>query len=212
MKNPGFFTWGHGGMIPPWRTIGITGLALALYLLLGPAPEALVYDRDSIAAGEWWRLLTGHWVHGDAHHLFMDGAGLFILSLLLERMNLWRYIALLSVASLSIDGMLWFFLPWLETYCGLSGLLNALLGAGMLRMWRRTNDWLYPAIAVGAGLKIVTELTLGQALFSDTLWPPVPEAHAFELVAGMLFIALFEGSEKRFSAKRPASFQGSSTQ
>ena len=45
--------------------------ALAVYLLPGVG-EALVYDRSAILTGELWRLVTGHWVHFSASHLFYD--------------------------------------------------------------------------------------------------------------------------------------------
>jgi len=69
----------RGGPTPPWRTLFLTGLALALYLLAGPAPEAWVYDRMAIADGELWRLMTGHLVHADGSHALWDIAALALL-------------------------------------------------------------------------------------------------------------------------------------
>ena len=41
--------------------------------------ELLRYDRGAIAAGGWWRLLTAHIVHLDAHHLVLNALGLVLL-------------------------------------------------------------------------------------------------------------------------------------
>ncbi|MET0094748.1 MAG: rhombosortase, partial [Sedimenticola sp.] len=176
-----------------------------LYLLLGPAPETLVLDREAIVAGEWWRLITGHWVHGDLQHLLLDTVGLFILSLLFERRAVWIYGAFLVAAMLLQDLMLLWWLPWIESYCGLSGLLNALLAGGMLLLWRDSGDRLYLLVLAAAAGKIAVEISLGQALFSDTLWPPLPEAHAFGLISGaLLSIPLLNGR----SSRKPSQFSG----
>jgi len=41
--------------------------------------ESLRYDRSAIAAGGWWRLLTAHIVHLDAHHLILNELGLVLM-------------------------------------------------------------------------------------------------------------------------------------
>jgi rhomboid family GlyGly-CTERM serine protease len=175
----------HGGFVPPWRSLVLVGLGLMLYLMLGPAPELLVYQRDAIAAGEWWRLLTGHWVHGDAEHLLWDLAGLGVLGLLFERERIWLLLFSLLASSLAIDLWLWWRMPWMETYCGLSGLLNGLLGCGLLIQWWRSRDNILLIIGLLAVAKILIELVGSHALFTSTLWPAVPEAHAVGLVAGL---------------------------
>ncbi|MET0102153.1 MAG: rhombosortase [Sedimenticola sp.] len=205
MAERGLLILGHGRYDLPWHTLGLTGLTLALYLLLGPAPEILILDREAIVAGEWWRLITGHWVHGDLQHLLLDTVGLFILSLLFERRPVWIYGAFLVAAMLLQDLMLLWWLPWIESYCGLSGLLNALLAGGMLQLWRDSGDRLYLLVLAAAAGKIVVEISLGQALFSDTLWPPLPEAHAFGLISGaLLSIPLLHGR----SSRKPSQFSG----
>ncbi|MES9965372.1 MAG: rhombosortase [Candidatus Sedimenticola sp. 20ELBAFRAG] len=208
MKQTGYHNPGHGRLTLPWRSLTLVGLALALYMMLGPAPELLVLDRSGIAAGEWWRLFTGHWVHSDSQHLLMDTAGLFILGLLFEKVSPWRFLILLTGSALSLDLLLWLNLPWIEAYCGLSGLLNAMLSAGMLLMWRKTGDWVYPLIWVIAAGKILTELYLGQAIFSETLWPSVPEAHAYGLFTGALLGSALFTPTQTVSAESPASLRG----
>ena len=49
-------------------------------LALGDNVNALLrYDRGAIAAGGWWRLLTAHLVHLDAHHLILNELGLVLM-------------------------------------------------------------------------------------------------------------------------------------
>src|ERR1700749_616144 len=63
-----------------WVWLLIILLALALVLGLGDSiSELLRYDRGAIAAGGWWRLLTAHIVHLDAHHLILNQLGLVLV-------------------------------------------------------------------------------------------------------------------------------------
>ncbi len=77
-------------------------------------------------------------------------------------------------------------MPWMQAYCGLSGLLNALLACGLLIHWKRRSDPVYLLIGALAGLKIAVEISLEGALFTTTAWASVPEAHAVGMVTGLL--------------------------
>ncbi len=175
----------------PWRTLSLTLSALLLYWLLGPAPEALTYEREAIAAGEWWRLLTGHWVHSDLEHLLFDVTAMAIVLYLFEKSPLWQLTLLLTTATVVIDAWLWWQMPWLQSYCGLSGLLNALLSCGLLVLWKRSSDPAYLLIGALAALKITIEISLGDTLFTTTAWAAVPEAHAAGMVTGLLLGIFF---------------------
>ena len=57
----------------------LSGLVAALFAVTGPAPAEWVYDRDAIAAGEAWRLLSSHLSHSDLEHLLLNLLGLVTL-------------------------------------------------------------------------------------------------------------------------------------
>ena len=122
----------HGSLALPWRTLLLTGLALVLFLSFGAAPEAWVFDRIAIAQGEWWRLITGHWVHSDLEHATWDIGALLVLGLLFESRLKGKLFTVLALSTLGIDLWLWYALPSLNYYCGLSGILNGLLALGLL--------------------------------------------------------------------------------
>ena len=51
--------------------------------LLGESGRlALRYEREAVLQGEYWRLLTGHLVHGTWLHLLLNGAGLGLVAAL----------------------------------------------------------------------------------------------------------------------------------
>ena len=170
----------------PWRSLLLAGLAAGFYLAAGPAPEFWVYARQGLADGQLWRMLSGHLVHSDPAHLGWDLGALLLLGWAFEPLLRQRFWPLLGVAALAIDAGLWFGLPGLAGYCGLSGLLNALLAAGLWRLWRQHGP--HPLVAVIALLSLLKplwELGAGRALFTDTLWPSLPEAHLLGLAAGL---------------------------
>ena len=63
-----------------WIWLLLILLLLGAVLGLGDSLGALLrYDRSAIAAGGWWRLLTAHIVHLDAHHLILNELGLVLM-------------------------------------------------------------------------------------------------------------------------------------
>jgi len=176
----------HGSVSLPWRSISLAAAAVVLYLIYGPAPDAWVFDRVAIAQGQWWRLLTAHWVHSDVAHAGWDIGALLLFGVVFEQRLRWRLPAALLLASAAVSGWLWWGLPELTYYCGLSGILNALLALGLASLWRELRHPLILATGLAAALKIVLEIQLGQALLTDTAWPSVPSTHAAGFVCGLV--------------------------
>jgi rhomboid family GlyGly-CTERM serine protease len=170
----------------PWRSAVLIAVALLLYLLAGPAPQPMLLDLDPVS---WsmrpWTLLTGHLVHAGPSHLHWDLAGLLLVALVYEPLLGERLWPVLLGGALAIDLGLGLGLggPALERYCGLSGLINALVGAGLLAAWRCRDR-----AALSFGLLVVAKVTIeaatGDALITVTAWPPVPVAHLLGLAGG----------------------------
>jgi rhomboid family GlyGly-CTERM serine protease len=183
----------QGSLRLPWLTLLLSGVVAALYLLLGPAPAGLLFDRDLVADGELWRLVTGHLVHSDPAHLAWNLAALVILGGLLEwRAGLrgWAFVGLFLAASLAIDAWLWWLAPDLRVYCGLSGVLNGLYVALAALLWQETRHPLFPLAVFGDAAKIAVEAIHGGALLPTTSWSSVPGAHLAGLAAGLIFVML----------------------
>ncbi|WP_456406424.1 rhombosortase [Thiolapillus sp.] len=183
----------HGGYWLPWRTLLLSLAAIGVYWVLGAAPDAWVFDRLAISQGEWWRLITGHWAHSDADHALWDIGALMLLGSLFERRLGNHLLWILLAASLAVDAWIWWGQPSLAYYCGLSGILNALMAAGLLRLWREMRHPLILITGLGFVAKVAIELSGGQMLLTATAWPGVPGAHAVGLVSGMLYTLLILG-------------------
>ena len=178
----------HGSITLPWRCMLMGGVAVLAYLVLGAAPDALVFDRVAIAQGEWWRLLTGHWVHSDPAHVGWNITALLLLGALFERRLQWRLPLALLIGTVGVNAWLWWMDPALRYYCGLSGILNSLLIVGLLQLWRDCRDPLVLLTGVAAAAKILLEISLGQTLLTQTAWPGVPAVHAAGFLCGLVFV------------------------
>lgn len=178
----------HGGLTLPWGTLLLSAAAVTAYLALGPAPEGWVFDRGAIAQGEWWRLLTGHWIHSGDEHALWNIAALLLAGIVFEARLGRRLPLALVLATAGIDAWLWWGEPGLTRYCGLSGILNGLIAAGLYRLWRETRHPVVLLTAGGVVLKIAVESYLGEALMTRTAWPSVPATHAVGFLCGLVAV------------------------
>jgi rhomboid family GlyGly-CTERM serine protease len=182
-------THGRGGLRPPRFTLAVTALATGLYWLFGPAPEALVFDRVAIAAGEWWRLISGHLVHSDFAHAFWDVLAFALIGALLEQSGTRRTLVAAATSLVLIDTWLWWGTAQLRWYCGLSGIINTLLALLIYRLWYLERSAWVGVCAVASGTKLLVEARIGGALLKTTAWPSVPSVHISGLAAAALLVA-----------------------
>ena len=127
-----------------WLWLLLILLVLSLMLGLGDSASALLrYDRGAIAAGGWWRLLTAHIVHLDAHHLVLNGLGLVLMwSLFASDFDAVEWCVIVFAGALGISSGLWWLSPRVAWYVGASGVLHSVMAAGAAkhlidRVWDR---------------------------------------------------------------------------
>ena len=176
-----------------WLVPGIVVLvALALMLSGDSAREWLRFDRAGVAAGDAWRLLTGHFVHLGVTHTLLNLAGLVLVWILVGRAYTWRqWLWVMAGSMAAIDLGLWIGSPQLAWYVGLSGLLHGLLAAGVVAgLADRNSEALILAVVVAgklaweqfAGPLPGSEATSGGAVIVD--------AHLYGVIGGALVAAV----------------------
>ena len=172
-----------------WLVPGMVVLCTLSLLLTGePGREWLRFDREGIAAGDAWRLLTGHLVHLGAAHAWLNLAGLVLVWFLVGRAYTWKQWLWVMAGSIgAIDLGLWFGAPSLEWYVGLSGLLHGMLAAGIVAgLAERSGEAAILAVVVAgklaweqfAGPLPGSEATSGGAVIVD--------AHLYGVIGGTL--------------------------
>ena len=150
------------GVRVPWATLAVTVLAVAL-AAWPRAVDLLAFDRLQVMDGEWWRLVTGHWVHFGVSQLC------------------WNLVVFL-LATPVIGAVLFAADPTLLHYAGLSGLAAAVLALLAFTQLSagHADRWFWRAVLAVLGVKIAAELLLMEpafARFADSSIRPVPLAH-----------------------------------
>lgn len=162
------------------------------------------YERSGLAAGEYWRLLTGHVVHLGWGHLWPNVLALLILGLLFGdvlRQRDWSLVGLASAAA--IDLGLYVLDPSVEWYVGLSGVLHGFMAAGALLLMLR-GETLGALLAIGLCAKLVYEQTFGPLPFTarSTGGPVITAAHLYGAAGGLAgaaashYVAVYFGAQR----------------
>ena len=175
----------------------VAGLSLAIliivfHLLRVEFTPWLEFDRTAIYQGQWWRILTGHFMHTNSWHLAMNVGGLLLILLLhgmyYRPLQFWFH---LLFGSLLIGLALLFWSPQISLYVGLSGWLHALLVCGscidIQRHW--SSGWLILAAVFG---KVIWEQWQGASQDIVTLIDAevATDAHLYGAVVGLFLYSI----------------------
>lgn len=118
-----------------------------------------------IADGQWWRLISGNFLHGNFLHIFLNGMALFFLGLYIERLvGSWRFLFIYLVSALggSLGSFYWTEAP---LSVGASTALYGLFGAfGVLHIkywrqlpppYRQTIQWWVVILGINGGISLL---------------------------------------------------------
>lgn len=166
---------------------GVGFVCFALHMM--GLETTLRFDRDAIGGGEWWRLLTGNFVHLGLSHLVMNLAGLALVVALV-----WRHFGAVAWASIIVGsslvvgfGLLWRN-PEISWYVGFSGTLHGLIIAGVLadlRVWPKSAALLLGAVIA----KLAWEQIGGALPGSESVagGAVIVDAHLYGAAGGAIF-------------------------
>jgi rhomboid family GlyGly-CTERM serine protease len=171
------------------RAYGVALLAVCALLALLEAGgdtvrNALSYDRSALAAGEWWRALTAHFVHLDAAHAALNGMGVVLMWALFARdYPPLRWLAIYLFSALCISLGLWLWDPAVTNYVGASGALHGVMVAGTVAHLRRgdLDGWILALFIV---VKLAYEQFSGALPFSSS-GNTIVDAHLYGAVSGL---------------------------
>lgn len=180
---PGAFL--RGASLAWLAVIAIAGLA---HLLPEAEREWLLYDRGAIAAGQYWRLASGHFLHTNLNHLLVNGAALAILCYMFAPyLSALRAAGLLLLLCVLCGAGLFAFAGDLHRYVGLSGVLHGLIVWGGVEDIRR-GERLGIVLLLGTAAKIAWEQLGGDTSTTAAFIGAdvAIAAHLWGAVAGLL--------------------------
>ena len=181
----------------PALTIGLMIAIISFHWLVADKTP-LYFSATAIFQGEFWRLISGHFIHADLHHLFWNCLGLAVLGSLLEYRSKRMLLTALSTGIVFVNALLLSPYSQLDYYCGLSGVLNTLLLLALWLEWKSTRSWIIAVIALGAITKTLIEVSQGVSLMTHISWPPYVWSHVAGLIGGVSVISIlsvFRGAE-----------------
>lgn len=169
--------------------------ALALAAQLSPAlASQLELSRAGLAAGQLWRLATGHLVHWSWDQLFWDLLSLVVLAWVAAGRSPARTALALGLAAVLVPAAVLGGSPALTSYGGLSGLDSALYVLAALLVAREAEGRGDPATTrlahlalLGFLAKVGFEALTGATVFvASSEAVVVPAAHLAGALAGWL--------------------------
>ncbi|MDN4504163.1 rhombosortase [Alteromonadaceae bacterium BrNp21-10] len=166
-------------------------IALLFFLFNDHIYSHLVYEREAILQGQWWRLITGHFLHSNFNHLLLNSGGVILLwALHGDDYKTSSYLYLMLIMTLGTGLGLLILSPQMQWYVGLSGALHGLFvwGARQDIKHGRRSGWL---LMLGVIAKIIYEQAVGAstelAQFIDA--NVAIDAHLYGTICGLIWIS-----------------------
>ena len=184
-------------VLSDWLKRHVFWLILLLICLLLQAmglAESLRFDRSLIQQGDYWLLLSAHFVHLNWNHLWLNLAGLVLVMVFFGRycaITVWSAVILLSALFVAL-GLYWFneHIHW---YVGLSGVLHGLFMVGVwyeYRHYAKSGALLMILIIA----KLIWEQVSGALPGSESMTGGhvVVDAHLYGAIGGVMFLLLHQ--------------------
>lgn len=167
-----------------------TVLTISLLLMfLQLFQNELLFKREAIYQGQWWRLISGSLVHSNMAHLMLNLAGLWVAGFLFyDKLSALLLTTSLVYLVIATGIGLFYFSPQLEWYVGLSGALYGLFLTGAVCAIKQ-RDYL-----IGFGVLIIVIGKTAWDIFFDTTSstsgligvPVAADAHLYGMIAAVV--------------------------
>ncbi len=178
-----------------FKTQGWASLGALFHGWDGGAAAGL--QKENYQAGEWWRIFTAPFLHGNIVHFVMNASALAYLGKRLETFARWPHLPMVFLFSAWVGGMASTYFIKAPTLGASGGLMGWL---GFLLVFETHHKHLVPLRArrrLAAGVALTAFIGLVGFHYVDNA------AHAGGLIAGMLYAAIVFPSSA--STQRPIS-------
>jgi len=147
------------------------------------------FARSDISSGQWWRLITGNFVHLTWRHFAMNAVALMaIYALYPSRLKNTGLSVVFLICCLFVTFGIWIFSPEIQWYVGLSGALHGLLISLIILDYMASKHFLNIVLMFMIIAKLVWEGMMGPLPGSELAagGPVVSQAHAYGVVGGIV--------------------------
>ena len=168
------------------RKVILIAVCISISAFLQVFADHFIYWKPDLLT-EFWRLWTAHWVHVGWMHFFLNMLAFSFLPFIFPHARNWHLCALLLVLPPFISLAFYFYLPYIEAYAGLSGVLHGLYTAVSLVYLQYPQERKFAILVlVLIAMKIVWENTFGQTGTAQLIGSPVlTEAHLIGAIGGL---------------------------
>lgn len=172
-----------------WQLI----LGLWLVLIIGQqlGVQNMAFDRQAIDQGHYWLLVTAHFVHLNTIHLLLNMLAIALVLAMFDGVCPTRYwISLLVISAAMIGALIYYRLPKVDMYVGLSGVIHTVYVFGALLLLAEPKERIFASILLSlVTLKLLTE-SYGQgiSLTADLIGGHVlVQAHLYGAIVGLFW-------------------------
>lgn len=174
---------------------------LMMILLQTIDSQTFRFQRDWIQQGEFWRVISAHWIHFNWQHLLLNGLGLVLcVAITRPTWSIRRWVVYNCLLAVGISMLFTWFNPELDWYVGYSGVLFGLFLLAAIELFKTER-----IIALLLGIGVCSKVTLEQTssvtvTTSDFIGVPVIiDAHLYGL---LLALAIALGNQVYTIAKK----------
>jgi len=152
----------------------------------------LVFNHQLIEQGQWWRIISGNFVHSNLSHLLLNLSGLWILGFLfIDSLSVKTFIFALLIMSAFVGFGLFYFDPDLYKYYGFSGILYGLFLLGGVTTILAKDYFTGISVIVFIVGKLIWDLFNGGNASSEELigMPVAVNAHLYGVIGAVVISA-----------------------
>jgi len=150
--------------------------------------DLLIYNRNLVAAGEYWRLISGHFFHSNGNHFMLNASAVVLLwALHGQYYNHKNYLLVFILSAMTCSlGIYWWSLN-IGLYVGLSGVLHGFFVWGALMDIKQQEKTGY-LLLIGVVAKIIHEQVYGASAEVEILIGTnvATDAHLYGAIGGFL--------------------------
>ena len=152
-----------------------------------------IYTRESVEAGQWWRIFTGQLVHTNWPHYFLNIASLWLIGLLFyTTLHVKTFTISLFLLLISVGICIHLFVTPLRWYAGLSGAIYGLFVCSAYSAIKNKDYLMGSIVGIAVIGKVISDHFFGSIQDNSALIGArvVTEAHDYGVLSALALITL----------------------